>query len=62
MDIYGQESRDGIRFSWNNFPTSKLASTRVVVPVGCLYSPARELDNLAVVEYEPQRCDNALRF
>jgi hypothetical protein len=36
-DFYGPEQRDGIRFSWNAWPSSKLDATRIVVPLGCLY-------------------------
>jgi len=40
--IEQQESRDGVRFSWNVWPSSKLEATRLVVPLGCLFTPLKE--------------------
>ncbi|CAM9624222.1 unnamed protein product, partial [Choristocarpus tenellus] len=40
-DIRGSEERDSIRFSWNVWPSSRLEATRMVVPVGCLYTPMK---------------------
>jgi protein transport protein SEC23 len=31
------EERDGVRFSWNMWPTSKIESIKMVVPLGCMY-------------------------
>ena len=36
-DFSQSEDRDGIRFSWNEWPLNRLEATRVVVPIGCLY-------------------------
>jgi hypothetical protein len=36
-DFHGPEQRDGVRFSWNVWPSSRLEATRIVVPLGCLY-------------------------
>ena len=35
-DLHGPEQRDGIRSSWNIWPSSRLEATRIVVPLGCL--------------------------
>lgn len=35
-DFAGAEDRDGIRFSWNEWPTTRLEATRIVVPIGCV--------------------------
>lgn len=40
--IQQSEERDGIRFTWNVWPSSRLEATRLVVPVGCLYQPLKE--------------------
>ena len=40
--IQQQEDRDGIRLSWNVWPSSKLEATRLVVPLGCLFTPLKE--------------------
>lgn len=36
FDLYGPEQRDGVRFSWNVWPATRLEATRIVVPLGCL--------------------------
>lgn len=56
MDFYSLEAQDAIRFSWNNLPASKIVATRAVLPTGCLYSPMRDMENRAVMEYDPLRC------
>jgi len=33
LDFYQIEATDGTRFSWNNFPSTKLSATRAVLPV-----------------------------
>lgn len=40
--IQQNEERDGVRFTWNVWPSSRLEATRLVVPVGCLYQPLKE--------------------
>ncbi|CEL94076.1 unnamed protein product [Vitrella brassicaformis CCMP3155] len=50
------ENVTGIRFSWNIWPSSRLEATRVVVPLGCIYTPLKDCINLQLVEYEPVRC------
>lgn len=52
MDFYTEESRNGIRFSWNNLPPRKITATKCVVPICSLYSPYKDIENLALVEYE----------
>ena len=38
MDTFSSnEERDGVRFSWNMWPTSKIESIKMVVPLGCMY-------------------------
>jgi len=56
MDFYEIESKDAVRFSWNNFPPNKLALVRSHVPLGCLYTPMKDIENLLLVEYRPQSC------
>lgn len=52
------ERRDGVRFSWNVLPTSRLESTRMAVPLGCMYTPLKQLEGLATVNYPPILCKN----
>jgi len=56
-EFYNQEMVDGVRFSWNYWPCNKVGQTRVTVPVGALYTPLKEIENLALVQYEPVACE-----
>ncbi|KAG5176614.1 vesicle coat complex COPII, subunit SEC23 [Tribonema minus] len=57
-DLQGNEERDGVRFSWNVWPSSKLEATRIVVPTGCLYSPLKRLEGMPpALAYDPIRCN-----
>ena len=53
------EAKDGIRFSWNVFPHTRIEATRMAVPVGCMYSPLKQMiQNYRPVEYKPIFCAN----
>ncbi|ODM96276.1 Protein transport protein Sec23B [Orchesella cincta] len=54
--IQQQEDRDGVRLSWNVWPSSKLEATRLVVPLGCLFTPLKERDDLPPIAYDPVLC------
>ena len=56
MDFTAKESTDGVRFSWNFWPNTKLQATRVVIPVGCLYTPLKETENMNLADYSPVTC------
>lgn len=56
MDVHATDSADGVRLSWNVWPCNKLDATRIVVPLGCLYTPMAETTNLQLVEYDPVVC------
>lgn len=56
-DIYGPEQKDGIRFSWNVWPSTRLDATRIVVPLGCLYTPLKKIENMpGYLSYDPVKC------
>uniref|UniRef100_A0A8C2D6E4 Protein transport protein SEC23 n=1 Tax=Cyprinus carpio TaxID=7962 RepID=A0A8C2D6E4_CYPCA len=57
--IQQNEDRDGVRCSWNLWPSSRLEATRLVVPVSCLYTPLKERPDLPPVQYEPVLCSRA---
>ena len=40
--ICQNEDRDGVRLSWNVWPSSRLEATRMVVPLAALYTPLKE--------------------
>jgi len=37
LDVHGIEAKDGVRFSWNVWPTSRIEAARMSVPIGCMY-------------------------
>jgi len=54
--ITQNEDCDGVRFSWNVWPSSRLEATRMVVPVGCMYTPLKERPELPPICYDPVLC------
>eukprot|EP01104_Vermistella_antarctica_P015374 TRINITY_DN5034_c0_g1_i1.p1 TRINITY_DN5034_c0_g1~~TRINITY_DN5034_c0_g1_i1.p1 ORF type:complete len:756 (+),score=198.87 TRINITY_DN5034_c0_g1_i1:275-2542(+) len=56
MDFVGDEERDGIRLSWNVWPSSRIEATRAVVPVGALYQPYKATAGAIQVPYQPVAC------
>ena len=54
--IQSQEDRDGIRLSWNVWPSSRLEATRMVVPLATLYTPLKERPDLPPIQYDPVLC------
>ncbi|WFD08597.1 GTPase-activating protein S23 [Malassezia vespertilionis] len=56
MNVDEVEDRDGVRLSWNVWPSTKLEATRTVVPIGALYTPLKERSDLPPVLYEPVSC------
>jgi len=56
MDVRAGEAVNGIRMSWNIWPSTRLDATRIIVPLGCLFTPLRATEGLQLVEYEPIIC------
>lgn len=56
MDFETNEDINGIRFSWNVFPSTRTDANKNVVPVGCLYTPLKECEGLNVASYNPVLC------
>ncbi|KAJ8045054.1 Protein transport protein Sec23A [Holothuria leucospilota] len=54
--IQQNEDRDGIRFTWNVWPSSRLEATRMVVPLAGLYTPLKERPDLPPIQYDPVLC------
>ncbi|KAI9824482.1 MAG: GTPase-activating protein S23 [Phylliscum demangeonii] len=50
------EDRDGVRLSWNTFPSSRMEASRLVVPIGALYTPLKERPDAPLLQYEPVTC------
>lgn len=57
--IAQNEDRDGVRFTWNVWPSSRLEATRMVVPVASLFTPLKERPDLPPIQYEPVLCSRA---
>eukprot|EP01132_Coremiostelium_polycephalum_P009305 gene9305-11406_t len=57
MNFDQNEERDGVRFSWNVWPTSRVEATRkLLVPLGCMYTPLNQSPDLVQVPYPPLHC------
>lgn len=56
MDVRAQEASNGTRMSWNIWPSTRLDATRIIVPLGCLYTPLKQTEGLQLVEYDPVIC------
>lgn len=54
--IQQNEDRDGVRFTWNVFASSKVEATRMVVPLGALYQLIKERPDLPPISYDPVLC------
>jgi len=49
MDFSAKENSDGIRFSWNYWPTTYIASQSVVIPTAALYTPLKEIEGMQIL-------------
>jgi protein transport protein SEC23 len=56
MDWNASEQINGTRMSWNIWPSTKVDAVKIIVPVGCLYTPMKATENLQLVEYDPVPC------
>ncbi|KYQ89559.1 putative transport protein [Tieghemostelium lacteum] len=57
MNFDQGEERDGVRFSWNVWPTSRVEATRkLLVPLGCMYTPLHQNPEIVQVPYPPLHC------
>ncbi len=58
--LQSQENVDGVRFTWNMWPHSKIDASRLVVPVGVFFSPMKErppdVATPPPLTYEPVVC------
>ena len=61
--IQSQEDRDGVRLSWNVWPSSRLEATRMVVPLAALYTPLKVLKPwIFSLLKTPQKAHNIIPF
>ena len=56
-DFAELEEADGVRLTWNVWPSTRVEAAKCVVPFAALYSPVKPLGpNAPVVAYDPVRC------
>ncbi|EYC37692.1 hypothetical protein Y032_0772g2231 [Ancylostoma ceylanicum] len=58
-----QQSVDGVQFTWNLWPHSRVDAQRLVVPVACFFTPLKERPSdqpqQPPLEYDPVLCQKA---
>ena len=58
MDFTELEHREGARLSWNAWPCSRIEATRVVLPIGALVTPGKDLgEHCPTMPNEPLVCE-----
>eukprot|EP00252_Welwitschia_mirabilis_P010672 TRINITY_DN2409_c0_g2_i1.p1 TRINITY_DN2409_c0_g2~~TRINITY_DN2409_c0_g2_i1.p1 ORF type:complete len:767 (+),score=109.01 TRINITY_DN2409_c0_g2_i1:318-2618(+) len=50
------EAQDGVRMTWNVWPSTKIEASKCVIPLAAVYTPIRDVPGLAVAPYPPLRC------
>lgn len=58
MNFEEAEDINGVRFSWNTFPSTKVEAGKTVVPIGSLFTPLKFRQDLPVADYDPHFCLN----
>jgi len=56
MDFSEEETKNGVRFSWNYWPTTNLGANRIVIPLGAMYTPLKNIQGIANLDYSPIVC------
>eukprot|EP00761_Pharyngomonas_kirbyi_P013376 gb/GECH01013405.1/.p1 GENE.gb/GECH01013405.1/~~gb/GECH01013405.1/.p1 ORF type:complete len:765 (+),score=151.61 gb/GECH01013405.1/:1-2295(+) len=56
MDFSANEDNNGVRWSWNVVPPTRIDASRLVIPFGALYTPLKETRHLQHLPYNPLRC------
>lgn len=56
MNYHENEDLNGLRHSWNVLPGTRVDASRMVLPVGALYTPLKHIENMPVVGYDPVVC------
>lgn len=54
------EGVDGVRMTWNVWPSSKVEASKCVVPLATVYTPIRPAPELPLLPYAPLRCKSCL--
>ena len=56
MDFAELEKKEGVRLSWNAWPSSRIEATRVVLPFGAVCTPCKSMPEMPVLPYAPVVC------
>jgi protein transport protein SEC23 len=57
LDVHAIEDYNGVRFSWNCWPSSRVEAQRLIVPISCLYTPLKSITEMPPpLVYHPIRC------
>lgn len=59
MDFEEAEDINGVRLSWNTFPSTKAEANKIVVPTGALYTPLKFRADISLAAYDPCWCSNS---
>ncbi|KJH50616.1 Sec23/Sec24 trunk domain protein [Dictyocaulus viviparus] len=61
--LASQQAIDGVQFTWNLWPHSRIDAQKLVVPVACFYTPLKERPadqpQQPALEYDPVLCQKA---
>ncbi|KAJ4846233.1 hypothetical protein Tsubulata_012548 [Turnera subulata] len=56
MDFTELEAIEGLRWSWNAWPTTKTEATSLVIPLSIMCTPLMQSAELPILPYEPLAC------
>ncbi|EXB29845.1 Protein transport protein Sec23A [Morus notabilis] len=56
MDFLELEAIEGLRWSWNSWPPSKLDSAALIIPLSVICTPLMPQPELPILPYEPLLC------
>ncbi|OIR59074.1 MAG: vesicle coat complex COPII subunit Sec23 [Amphiamblys sp. WSBS2006] len=56
MNIEEIEKKDGVRFSWNCWPSSRTEAKKLVIPISCIYSPLKKTEPHWTINTHPITC------
>ncbi|KAL7678306.1 hypothetical protein ACOME3_004536 [Neoechinorhynchus agilis] len=57
--IHSEEQRNGVRFSFNLWPSNRTDSAKSIIPLGVVFTPLRPRSDLPPITYEPVLCGRA---
>lgn len=58
MDFNELEAIEGLRWSWNSWPTSKSEAAALVIPLSIMCTPLAQCSELPILPYDPLICSH----